>query len=113
MHVKIHGATPISSDSNLCATCRHSTITRGRTLDEELVRCSASHWGSVPIRFKVTACSSYDDVRQPTYMELMEQAWILQPASRKRPAGFVRASDMRREELEEVMTEIRRAENRE
>jgi len=50
------------------------------------------------ITFKVTSCSDYVDQSVPSYWELMHQAWILRPESGKRPAGFVRASDLRDEE---------------
>ena len=77
-------------------SCRHARITRGRKLDEELVICSESPTAPIVITFKVTSCSGYLDDRVPTYFELMQQAWVLQPAtskarrrlrSRQRPAG--------------------------
>jgi len=34
---------PLHDDSSLCATGRNARITRGRTLNEELVICRASH----------------------------------------------------------------------
>ena len=33
----------------------------------------------------------------------MQQAWILRPQSGKRPAGFVRASELRQEEFHNVV----------
>ncbi len=79
----------------MCQSCRHARITRGRKLDEELVICSESPTAPIVITFKVTSCSGYMDDRIPTYFELMQQAWVLQPATSKRGAGFVRASDLR------------------
>jgi hypothetical protein len=32
-------------------------------------------------------------------MELLQKAWILTPASRRRPAGFVRATDLQPDEM--------------
>ena len=98
MHIKVHRGTAVHSESNLCETCRHSRITRGRALDEELVLCGVSHTGECRITFKVTHCSTYDDARLPSYWDLVQQAWVLVPASRKRPSGFVRASDLREED---------------
>jgi hypothetical protein len=40
-------------------------------------------------------------------MEMLQDAWILQPASKKRPAGFVRASDLREQELRVIMADLR------
>ncbi len=101
MRFKVQNGTPIESESSLCATCRCSTIVRGRTLDEELVICSALGLRGVQITFKVTSCSDYADKRLPSYFEMMEDAWILQPGSRRRPAGFVRGSDLQEEEMRE------------
>ena len=108
MHIKIHGGTPSDGEKSLCDTCRHSRITRGRRLDEELVVCNASHLRATQIAFKVTSCSDYDDQRVAGYYELMQQAWILQPESRKRPAGFVRASDLRDADFERYMADLHR-----
>jgi len=99
MRIKIQNGTPISGESSLCSTCRCSTIVRGRTLDEELVLCSALGLHGVQITFKVTSCSDYADRRTPSYMEMMQDAWILQPGTRRRPAGFVRSSDLQEEDL--------------
>jgi hypothetical protein len=44
-------------------------------------------------------------------MERMQEAWILQPGSKKRKAGFIRASDLREEELASVMFDIRQQED--
>lgn len=99
MHIKVQNGTPSGGETTLCATCRCSTIVRGRTLDEELVVCSALGLRGVQITFKVTFCSDYADMRQPSYMEMIQDAWILQPGSRKRPAGFVRSSELQEEEL--------------
>ena len=99
MRIKVQDGTPIESDHSLCTTCRCSTIVRGRTLDEELVFCSALGLKGVRITFKVTACSDYADRRRPSYMEMMQDAWILQPGSRRRPAGFVRSSELQEEQI--------------
>ena len=99
MHIKIQDGTPASGESSLCATCRCSTIIRGRTLDEELVVCSALGLRGVQITFKVTFCSDYSDKRLPSYMDMIQEAWILQPGSRRRPAGFIRGSELADEEL--------------
>ena len=112
MRIKVHRGTPINDGHTLCSTCRHSRVTRGRKLDEELTICGASHFKVVPITFQVTSCSGYDDQRLPTYFDLLQQAWILQPGSRRRPAGFVRASDLREEEFDQYMAGIRRDEQR-
>ena len=99
MHLKIRNGTAPNSEASLCSSCRHSTITRGRKLDEEIVQCHIAPMRHVQIAFKVTSCTAYDDERLPTYMQMFEQAWILQPGSTRRPAGFVRGRDLQEEEL--------------
>ena len=106
MRIKIHGGTPTQTGDSLCNTCRNGRITRGRRVDEEIVFCDVSHMFPTRITFKVTSCSEYNDHSVPSYWELMQQAWILRPESRKRPAGFVRASDLRDEELERFMSDL-------
>jgi len=107
MRVKVQGGTPRHDNESLCDSCRWSRIIRGRTLDEELVLCDASHMTSTRITFKVTSCSDYVDSRLPSYHELVHQAWILRPATKRRRAGFVRGSDLEYGELSQIMTESR------
>ena len=108
MHIKVHGGTPLNSADSLCNTCRHSKITRGHKLDEELVICNASHLEATRITFRVSSCSHFIDQCCPSPYELMEQAWILQPPNGKRPAGFVRARDLREEEFARCMADLRK-----
>jgi hypothetical protein len=104
MHLKVYDGTTLSGGSRLCATCRHATIIRGQRLDEEIVQCTGAGLRATRITFKVTACSAYHDDRLPSYMDLFDQAWILEPGSKKRPAGFTRGRDLHDDE---VMREIR------
>ena len=92
--MKIHGGTVLHGEQGLCATCRFATIVRGRTLDEEVVHCGSITTRGMRVPFKVTSCTSHSDVDQPTYMQLLEDAWILKPASKRRPAGFVKNSEL-------------------
>ena len=94
MRVKIYGGTPSQSGKALCETCKHSTITRGRRIEEEIIRCEAQSVGTTLVTFVVTECSAYMDAALPSYPELFEKAWILRPRDGKRPAGFVRSSDL-------------------
>ena len=111
MHLKVHDGTAANSDSSLCTTCRLSTIVRGRTLDEEIVQCHALSMRSTRVTFKVTSCSAYSDARQPSYLQMVEHAWILQPGSKKKPAGFIRGADLPQEELSEIMVGIHHRRN--
>lgn len=112
MLIKVYSGTVSHSGDSLCETCRNATITRGPRLEDEIVRCEAQPMSHpVLIRFKVTECSAYLDARLPTYAQLLEQAWILRPTSGRRPAGFVRSSDLRDDELRELMSELRDSES--
>ena len=108
LRLKVQGGTPINGDHSLCDSCRHSRIVRGRSLDEELVFCDASPMRTAVVSFKVTSCSDYDDRKLPSYWELMQTAWILQPGAGKRPAGFVRASDLQEEEFIRSVRRLRK-----
>jgi len=99
MVIKIYGGTRIQAAPNLCETCRCSRIVRGTRDSEEIVFCSAMAMDPVRITFKVTSCTDYVDGTMPPYHELVQQAWILTPATRRRPAGFVRGSELQKEEL--------------
>jgi hypothetical protein len=98
MLIKVYGGTRELVTDSLCETCRHSRIVRGRRLEDEIVFCDAVALQTTRITFHVSSCSTYDDDREPSYHELVEKAWILTPASKRRPAGFVRAADLRDEE---------------
>ena len=103
MRIKIDGGTPLQGGESLCYTCRFSRVTRGRALDEEIVVCDAGQVAQTLVTFKVTSCTDYSDRRLPSYGELVHKAWILRPPSRNRPAGFVRATDLRDEEFVRLM----------
>jgi hypothetical protein len=105
MLVKVYGGTTVGEGESLCDTCRNSRIVRGRRLEEELVFCDAVCMRPIRITFKVTTCTDYIDDREPSYHELMQQAWILRPASKRREAGFVRAADLRGLEAARVFSD--------
>ena len=107
MLIKIYGGTRLQESRNLCESCRCSSIVRGRSNDEEIVFCGAMAMHPVRIAFKVTSCTDYEDGTVPPYPELLEKAWVLTPASRKRAAGFVRGSELQEEEQHRFMREHR------
>ena len=110
MLIKIYGGTRQLEARNLCETCRCSRIVRGRRNDEEVVFCTAMAMEAVRIDFKVTSCTDYVDARMPQYHELLEKAWVLTPRTRRRPAGFVKGSELSPEELARWMRESTRRE---
>lgn len=104
MKIKVHGGA-FSHDDTLCATCTRSTITRGHRLAEEIVQCHLTGLGNRQITFPVVSCSAYQDARLPSFMELMENAWVLRRGSKRRPAGFIHGKDLRTEEMARLMSE--------
>ena len=95
MKFKIRDGTPRHSGESLCLTCVHSTVIRGRTIEEEIVTCNRrSLQSALRITFQVTACSDYTDERLPSMAQLMENAWILRRGRKDRPVGFVHARDL-------------------
>lgn len=109
MRMKIHGGTALNGEKTLCATCRFATIVRGRALDEEVVHCQSITTRGMRVTFKVTSCTSHSDIDHPTYMQLLEDAWILKPGAKGKPAGFVRNSELKSQEMEAIMRELREA----
>jgi hypothetical protein len=105
MKTKVHGGTPVDGGTSLCVTCHFSTITRGRGLNEEIVECNVSMTRGRLIPFKVTSCSAYSDARLPSYSEMLRTAWILTPHSKRRPAGFIRATDLDAGEFRQILME--------
>jgi len=95
----------MNEGESLCYTCRFSRVTRGRTLDEEIVICDAAPTSQTRVTFKVTSCTDYCDRRVPSYGELLQKAWILRPGSRHRPAGFIRASDLSEDDFMRLMSD--------
>jgi hypothetical protein len=108
MRTKIHGGTVLNGEKSLCASCRFATIVRGRTLDEEVVHCNSITTRGMRVTFKVTACTSHSDIDQPTYAQLLEDAWILRPGAKGKPAGFMRHSELQAKEMREIMKDMRR-----
>lgn len=105
MLIKVRDGTPLQHADALCDTCRHATVIRGRRLDEQLVFCRGVAIEPVRITFTVIDCSDYHDVREPTYHELLEKAWILRPSTKRHAAGFVRASDLNPREAARVLAD--------
>ena len=71
-----------------------------------MVDCRVFGLGHRRVTFRVTSCSAYHDQRLPTLMQLMDEAWVLQPGSKKQRAGFVKGSELRREEVAEIMADF-------
>jgi hypothetical protein len=105
MLMKVYSGTRLQEIDALCETCTHSRIIRGRRMEEEIVICDALFQQAFRISFKVTSCTSYVDGRAPSYQELAAKAWILRPASRRQPAGFVRAADLKDAEVDALLVE--------
>jgi hypothetical protein len=105
MRFKVHGGTMSHSEQPLCNTCSHSSIIRGRSLDEEIIDCRVIGLGFRRITFRVTSCSDYNDARLPSMMQLMENAWILRRGSQSRPAGFIHGRDLRAEEMARLIAD--------
>jgi hypothetical protein len=98
MKVKIRGGTVDHGEPPLCATCRFATVTRGRTLREELVFCGRMPFTERRVKFPVTACSEYSDRRHPTLWQMEEIAWVLRSNPSRKTIGFVEARRLKEEE---------------
>jgi hypothetical protein len=98
MKVKIRGGTVDHGEPPLCSTCRFATITRGRTLREELVFCGRMPSPQRRVSFAVTSCTDYSDFRQPSLWHMEEIAWVLRSNPSRKTIGFVEARRLKEEE---------------
>lgn len=106
MRIKIHNGTVNHGNRPLCATCTHSTIIEGETLDQRIIECRAGIMQALLIPFRVTSCTRYSDARLPSYAEMVHTAWILHPhRDKRRPAGFIRSQDLEPRELAAILSD--------
>ncbi len=96
--VKIRGGTVDHGEPPLCETCRHATVARGRTLREEVVLCSRMPLTDRRVRFAVTSCSDYSDLRRSSLYEMEEIAWVLRSDPSRKRIGFVNARELEEDE---------------
>ncbi len=109
MHVKIQNGTAFNGGRSLCTTCRNSSIIRGGGLDEEVIICHANPiGGNNGVTFKVVSCTDYRDEREPPLAEMVAVAWVLRPHSRRRPAGFVRSTELAEDEFDAMVSDLYR-----
>ena len=98
MKVKIRGGTVDHGGPPLCETCRYATVARGRTLQEEVVFCGHMPFTDRRVRFAVTSCSDYSDLRRPSLYEMEEIAWVLRSDPSRERIGFVNARELEEDE---------------
>ncbi len=98
MKVKIRGGTVDHGEPPLCETCRHATVARGRTLREEVVFCSRMPLTDRRVRFAVTSCSDYSDLRRPSLYHMEDIAWVLRSDPTRKTIGFVKAGELDEDE---------------
>jgi hypothetical protein len=103
--MKVYGGTAPNGDRGLCASCRFATIVRGRSLDEEVVQCLSAATRGMRVTFKVTSCTAHSPIDQPTYIQLLADAWVLHPGTRRKPAGFVKYSEIKAEEVKAFLAD--------
>jgi hypothetical protein len=98
MKVRIRGGTVNHGETPLCVTCRHSVIARGHRLGEEITSCRMHVFGDRSIRFPVTSCTGYSDLRHPTLWHMEEIGWVLRSDPKRKTIGFVEARKLENEE---------------
>jgi hypothetical protein len=96
MDVRIKNGTPMHGES-LCETCVHAHLVKGFRESEQLVVCQACY-PERTVPFRVRECSGYTQVKRQTLKQMEEIAWVLDPKGNKRRAGFVPASELRKDE---------------
>jgi hypothetical protein len=91
--IKVKGGTP-QGTKTLCVTCRWAHIVKGFSTSQEQIRC---RWLSQDpfVPFPVSECSSYDDKRLPSKLDMEKIAWVLLTKKAGRTIGFVTAKQFR------------------
>jgi hypothetical protein len=91
--IKVKDGTPEGGQS-LCVTCRWAHITKGFSESQEMIHCRwLAHDPLIP--FPVSQCSSYDDKRIPSKLDMEKIAWVLMTKKPGRTIGFVTAKQFR------------------
>jgi hypothetical protein len=76
LRIKVDGGT-ISGDSFLCESCQHSTVMRGASIKEMLVRCCAHDGPPFSVAFRVLKCNSYEAIDSTDLKRMKHQAgWL-------------------------------------
>jgi hypothetical protein len=96
MGIRIKNGTPVFGESP-CESCTKSHIERGFRESEERVYCEATYY-THRVLFHVRECNGYVEKRRQTLSQMEDVAWILTPRGCKRKAGFVPASELRKQE---------------
>lgn len=93
MNRKVKFGTPIHDGPALCESCKLSTIVRGRTINEEIVKCSELNR---VIRFVVRSCNEYRNRNEPSLQDLRDIAWELRTDKSGQKIGFVSSKEYER-----------------
>jgi len=96
MSIQVKDGTPLHGES-ICATCSHALIVKGFRGSEEIVACRATY-PALRVTFPVRECSSHADKNRQDLEEMERIAWVLQVRGSNRKAGFVPASQLRKEQ---------------
>jgi hypothetical protein len=98
MSVHIRNGTPLHGESK-CQTCANAHIERGYGECEQVVICRATY-PEHRVRFRVRECSGYNELERQSLKQMEDIAWVVEPRGSKRKAGFVHASEVRKDEDE-------------
>jgi len=91
MNFTIKGTKTSRNDAPVCFTCQHGMIVRGQAESQLAITCH-SGMQSVPVRWHVTECSSYNDKSLPSLHSLEKIAWRFSVDDRKKTMGFLSAA---------------------
>jgi len=95
MGIHVKNGTPLHGDS-ICGSCSHAHIVKGLRESEEIVVCRATY-PELRVTFPVRECSGHADKTRQDLEEMEKIAWVLQVRGSSRRAGFVPASELRKE----------------
>jgi|SRR5215813_2789853 len=98
--IKVKDGTPQGSGT-LCTSCRWAHIVKGYSASQTEILCTRLY-PDRPVRFPVAHCSTYDDKRIASKLDMEKIAWILITKTAGRNIGFVTAAQFRQIEGEDA-----------
>lgn len=99
LKIKVIRGTPKHDGQSLCITCSNSVVIEGFRENDCRINCQKLYDSKhATIEFPVARCSGYEDKRLASKYEMEQIAWVLVTKGAGREVGFVKMSEMKKDE---------------
>ena len=92
---KVQDGTPKFDKPSLCESCQFALIIRGESESQLRIACGFNNMG--PVKFKVTACTGYNQRTATPLHEMNRMAWHLCVDKKTREMGFISPNERRKQ----------------